>query len=747
MTSIDTAVAGVHRLSGLPVEQIRVELVESDKGTDSFAVTVDAGVLAISATTPATALAGYAQFARRTGIGSVSRSGVRLASALPADGSLASETRFPWRVAYNITVAGYTTPFFDWSAWERELDLLAASGINAAHLTLGQEVVWLQAFQNFGYREDELLAWIVPPSHQAWQWLNNIQYFGRGTTVGLIDRRVDLARRVLDRMAELQIRPILPGFSGTVPAGFADRNLNATVVPQGRWFMDVAGPVRPDWLSSASSLYADVAARFYRAQYDAFGVTGTWAVDLLHEGGTLGDVPLADAARGVETAMRAAADSYTWVIQAWGGNPRQDLLDALDPARLLVLDLTGEDWTRPGVYGDAPWVCGILPNYGGRLSLYGDLEAIARTPASLAAAPSNRLAGLTDTAEGVANNPVVWDLFHDLTWTTRPIDLDDWLPKWVIARYGAHDEDAIAAWQVLRQTAYGPWRTAESAPPPPESTLALAGEEVDAGSRDRAPSSALLPMTTIGAEDADEQLGAFSFYAGTDSVIAAIPSLDANQASLVGPRTLPYPPGALLPAMQFLRSAAGRLPSSPSLTYDLVDISRQATADAARTMLGTVRAAHANHDIGAFDDAVGAFLDLIGHQDTILAAHPDFRLDTWLDAARAWGVSSDERDELVEWAARLLTSWGTRDDFVLTEYANRDWNGVVGTYYGQRWSLWFTELRKVLLGEPTTPVDWYAVAEQWIHSVTHERDSDEGAAPPLLHSVDRALVLLQKIHG
>jgi alpha-N-acetylglucosaminidase len=719
--------AGIRRLSGLDDSQLDVS-IDEDAAADSFRVHAAGGVLHVRATSPAVALAGYAQFARRTGIGSVSRSGIRRPEALPETAEVAATSPFAARIAYNMTVSGYTTPFFDWDDWEAELDLLAASGITAAHITLGQEAVWLEAFQEFGYSEAELLDWIVPPSHQPWQWLNNIQSFGGGTTLPIIRKRVALARRVFGRMAELEITPILPGFSGTVPQGFEDRNPGAPIVPQGKWFLDIAGPIRPDWLSSESEHYARVAASFYAAQQSLFGLGGHWAVDLLHEGGKIGDSTLAEAAQGVERAMRAADPGYTWYVQAWAGNPRQELLDALDTSRLFVLDLIGEHWATMEGYGSIPWAWGILPNYGGRNGLYGDLAAIAAAPATLfgGEAPTGALRGLTDMAEGVANNPVVWDLFHDLTWTDRPIDLSSWLDEWIAARYGALTPAARDGWAVLRNSAYGPWRVPESAGLPKETVLAVIGQPVDAATVD----SVELPegMSAMFGDDAEsgaEALEMFSFYSGTDSVIAAVPSLGANQASTMGPRVLPYAPEALKPALTSLVRAADELDRatatagrSASFDYDLVDVARQALADAARALLARVAAAYTAGDLSAFDTATGTFLALIDEQERVLGTLPQFRLDTWVESARSFGGDDGERAQLVEWAKRLVTSWGEREDFVLSEYSNRDWAGLVGGYYRHRWELWFAELRKVLAGQPTTPIDWYDVAHEWVTTDT-----------------------------
>ena len=739
------AVAGVRRLSGLDDAHFDITVENVGSRPDSFTAHAADGLLHIRATSPATALAAYAQLVRTSGAADVSRSGVRRPATL--DGVRAdveAETAYPLRVAYNLTVAGYTTAFFGWDEWERELDLLAASGINAAHVTLGQEAVWLHAFQEFGYSEQELLSWIVPPSHQPWQWLNNIQHFGGGTTRGIVERRLDLARRVLARMADLEITPILPGFSGTVPTGFAERNPGAPIVAQGRWFMDVAGPERPDWLRSDSPEYARVAEAFYRAQRELFGVSGWWAVDLLHEGGKTGGADLAEAARGVQEAMRAAEPDYRWFVQAWAGNPKQELLDALDPDHLLVLDLTGETWERMSAFGGVPWAYGILPNYGGRNGLYGDLEAMAAAPAVLRGGRCGNLVGMTDMAEGVANNPVVWDLFHDLVWAHEPIQLDAWFERWVAARYGIADEEALAAWRVLRGSAYGPWRSGSAANTPNETMLAIMGQSVDAATVDGIELPASSIAVPMDAEGVEEALAVFEFYAGTDSIIASIPSLGANQASTVGPRMLPYPPDALIPALRSLVLFAERVDPTPSLGYDLVDVARQVLVDMARPLLARIRRAADERNEELFDEESTRFLGLVDALDEVLAAHPSFRLDTWTDAARLLGDTAAEKAQLVEWAKRLVTSWGGRDDFVLTEYSNRDWAGLVGTYYRRRWALWFAEVRAAFMGEATTPVDWYSLAEEW---VTTEQQMAAAPSRSPLESARAALDVVDSLSG
>ncbi|WP_236795067.1 alpha-N-acetylglucosaminidase [Amycolatopsis sp. GM8] len=713
------AEAAIRRLSGLPEHAVRVRL-GAEIG-DGFRARSAGGVLTVAASGAGAAVAGYAAFARRTGVAHVSRLGTRpVDRALPEDVEVAGDATIGRRVAYNLTVGGYTTPFYDWARWEHEIDLLAASGVTAAHLTLGQELVYLNTFRRCGYEEQELLRWLGPPSHQPWLWLNNIQNFGQGTSRTLVDDRAALARKVIERMRELGIAAILPGFSGTVPPGFSEHRADARTVPQGRWFKDVVGPIRPDWLDSTTDAYAAVAEMFYAEQRAAFGTTGMWAVDLIHEGGHTGGADLGSAARGVQKAMAAADPDAIWVMQAWAGNPRRELLEAIDTDCVVVIDLTGEDHAEDG-FGGAEWVLGILPNYGGRTALYGDLADVAALPRRWRGdARLPGLAGLGDMAEGVGNNPVLWDLFHDLTWADGPLDLGQWVRDWTASRYGAADLQADEAWRILLRTAYGPWRHGERGGLPAETAQALAGMPVDAADVRGVPEfAAMLDQV----EDAMSE--ASSPYASTDSVIAAVPSLDANQASLVGPRAVAYPEGALIPALRALLDAAGRL-DSPGMSYDLVDLARQVADDVARTAVHKVAAAARARDLGAYDAAAQRLLDLIDAQDAVLGTNEHFLLGKWVADARAWGTGEDERAYLATEAKRILTSWGYADSTVLAEYATRSWAGLVGDYYRSRWALWLSEVRATLTGGPTRPIDWYAEADRWNGADTTYPDRPNG---------------------
>jgi hypothetical protein len=256
--------------------------------------------------------------------------------------TLERSSSLPHRFALNDTNDGYTAPFAGWSYWERELDILALHGCNEVLVIAGMEAVYHRVLKDFGYSDEESRAWLPAPSHQPWWLLQNLYGFGGPLSAELIAERAELGRKIVDRLRELGMRPVMPGYYGHVPQEFVERaGGDAHVVPQGIWH----GFQRPDWLDPRTESFAKVAASFYGHQRDLFGDIDAFKMDLLHEGGTAGDVPVPDAARGVETALRTHRPAATWVILGWEANPLPALIGAVDKEKMLIVDGVSDRYT------------------------------------------------------------------------------------------------------------------------------------------------------------------------------------------------------------------------------------------------------------------------------------------------------------------------------------------------------------------------------------------------------------------
>ena len=83
----------------------------------------------------------------------------------------------------------------------------------------------------------------------------------------------------------------------------------------------------------------------------------------------------------------------------------------------------------------------------------------------------------------------------------------------------------------------------------------------------------------------------------------------------------------------------------------------------------------------------------------VLRTCPEFSLDDWIRDARAWGKSEAEKDYFEMNARTLITLWG--DTTHLSDYANRDWDGLVETFYKVRWQMFFDAVLAAFdAGEP-----------------------------------------------
>jgi len=82
--------------------------------------------------------------------------------------------------------------------------------------------------------------------------------------------------------------------------------------------------------------------------------------------------------------------------------------------------------------------------------------------------------------------------------------------------------------------------------------------------------------------------------------------------------------------------------------------------------------------------------DMLVDMDMLLATDPFSLLGNWLETAKAFG-DSDVEKALIEFNARnQITLWGPKGQ--IEDYANKNWAGLVKSYYAQRWVIFTIDL-------------------------------------------------------
>jgi alpha-N-acetylglucosaminidase len=687
------------RLLPKQARQFELAALESTDGRERFRISSHDGRILIEGSTPSALLFGANWYLKYVAHLNLSSDGEQLgaAGALPLpDAPIEIETPYPWRYALNENVDGYTSPYWDWPRWQREIDLLALSGVNAMLIERGTDSVLYRTFSDFGYSDQEIRAWITQPAHQNWQLMGNLCCFNGPISRQLLKKRAASAQQIITRLRELGITPVLPGFYGIVPGDFRHRFPDAHVIAQGEW----AGFTRPDWLDPRDPLFARLAAAFYRHQHELYGDSRIYDMEVFQEGGDPGDVPVPAAARAVQEALSAAHPGASWMMLAWQGNPRQDLLSGVDRARLLVIDIDHDRVPRDDRQKDfqgAPFLVGGIWEFGGRTTLGANVASLTTRLQLLARANSN-MAGTAVFTEGMDTNPFALDLFSEMAWRDAPPDIPRWARAYAQRRYGSADPHAAAAWQVLIDTAYG-----------------IRVDDVAFNSeRD----------------------------AAQESLFDAQPSLTANRASNWSPEAMRYDAQVFKRALPELLRAAPDLRNS---AYDLVDVARQTLANESRALLPQIKAAYDARERVTFEALTARWLGLMDLEDELLATHRSFLVGTWLAFVRPWGATPQERARLEYDARSLLTTWGDRkasEDAHLHDYGNRDWAGLTHDYYRARWARYFHALDEELrTGHPAAPIDWFAMGEVWNRGTQHYPERPRGDTYLVARRVARALAL------
>lgn len=695
------AEAALTRL-GLPVGRLKVRITPAMQPT--YRVRIAGDRIEAEGSSPVAIVHGVTQVLQRQGRMAVSWEGNRVGSLSelrPLDTGLVISP-FALRNYLNTCTFGYTSPWWGWARWSREIDWMAARGVNAPLAMEGQEHVWMSLWREQGLDESAVVAGFSAPPFLSWQRMGNIAGYRAPLSAEWIEKKRVLQQRILARMRELGMRPILPAFSGYVPKAFAQAHPKARIYRMRPW----EGFPETYWLDPSDPLFAKLARRFIELYTQAYGPGEYYLADAFNEmvppiaedGSDAAASTYADSTanaldkteRSLPTAVRDArlaaygerlyhsiadaAPGATWVMQGWlfGADKAFWTPDAISAFlnrvpgdRMLILDI-GNDrypdvWSRSRAFGGKNWTYGYVHNYGGSNPVYGDLDFYRREIAAITANPRRgQLTGFGMFPEGLHNNSIVYTYAYDLAWGEdgrRPVSA--WLGEYLAARYGQASPALHAAWE---QVVEGTYSTAYWTP---------------RWWRNTAGAYLLFKRPGLAGRDYDPAPGDHALLrAGLDGLLASAP----------------------------------RQPV-PLFTYDMVDIARHyATLKLDERLRNAIGAYQAGH-IAEGDAAAAGVARLATMVDALLGNQQE-TLGSWIGDARTYASNPIDRDRFTVDAKAVVTVWGGEGN--LSDYASRAWQGLYAGYYLPRWQIFLAAQRQAsAAGKPFDEAAAIASVKAW----------------------------------
>ena len=650
----------VQRVMGDRASQVRVEGQSQENGLDVFDVESRDGRIVLrgsSGVAIASALNWYLEHVVRLDVSLPLRTFTLPPTLPPVPQRVHLQTPYRYRYFFNYCTFSYSMAWWDWTQWERMIDWMALKGINLPLAATGQEGVWRLVLRDLGFSRSQVDAFLVGPAYLPWGWMGNIDGLGGPLPDSWIDSHVALQRKILARERELGMRPVLQGFTGHVPESITQVFPSAKIHKTGDWSAGFSGT----WfLDPLDPLFQRIGKRFIERQTELFGTDHLYAADSFNEIDPPTDDPafLAGMGKTVFESMRSADPDAVWVLQGWflyyqaklWKEPQaRALLGAVPDDRMIVLDLWGDRhpvWKDRHAFYGKPWVWNVLYNFGGKVSLNGDLPQIAGNLTNALSSPEKgNLAGLGMMMEGLGTNPVVPTFVFDLVWRNDVPSLDSWTREYVTRRYGTASAGAWDAWRVLLDTVY------------------------------RSP-------------------------AQTGTFVAERPTFFDPKASYRSEPHPPYDGKRLVGALDSLLGASSQLSANDAYRYDVVNLTRQVLGQLGLPFVQAVERAYTAKDREALKAASARVTELLRDLDELTGTREEFLLGRWLEDAKHWGTTEAERN-LYEWNARnIITLWGTKctegenDDLNL--YAHKQWQGLFSGYYLPRWQEFFARLDQSL---------------------------------------------------
>ncbi|GLU00300.1 hypothetical protein SLE2022_176780 [Rubroshorea leprosula] len=625
------------------------------------------------------------------------------------DGGVMIRRPVPWSYYQNVVTSSYSYVWWDWGKWEKEIDWMALQGINLPLAFTAQETIWQKVFMDFNISKEELKDFFGGPAFLAWARMGNLHGWGGPLSENWLEQQLTLQKKIVFRMLELGMTPVLPSFSGNVPAALKKIFPSANITRLGDW-NTVDGD--PRWcctylLNPSDPLFIEIGEAFIRKQIEEYGdVTDIYNCDTFNENSPPTSDPtfISSLGTAVYKAMSKGDKDAVWLMQGWlfysdstFWKPPQmkALLHSVPFGKMIVLDLFAEAkpiWKNSSQFYGTPYVWCMLHNFGGNIEMYGILDAISSGPVDARVSENSTMVGVGMCMEGIEQNPVAYELMSEMAFRNEKVQVLEWLKSYTHRRYGKAIREVEEAWEILYHTVYN-------------CTDGIADHNTD---------------FIVKFPDWDPSPYSKSDISNQDNT-NKLPTLPGGRRFLFQEINLPqeahlwYSAEEVVKALKLFLAAGNDLEESLTYRYDLVDLTRQVLSKLANQVYINTVIAFLQKDLEVFTVQSQKFVQLIDDIDVLLASDDNFLLGTWLESAKKLAVSPSERRQY-EWNARTqVTMWYDTtaiNQSKLHDYANKFWSGLLVSYYLPRASSYFRYLSKSLReNEPFRLEEW---RKEWI---------------------------------
>jgi len=590
-------------------------------------------------------------------------------SSLPAVGKkIRTVASDKWSYYMNVCTVSYSSAWWNWTRWEREIDWMALQGVNLPLAFTGQEYVQRALFKEFGMSDEEVHDYFTGPAFLAWFRMGNVQTWAGPLSDAWIDAQHDMQLLILARMRQFGMTPVLSMFAGHVPPAIKKYFPTAQITEAADW-AGFSEQYRTWILEVTDPLFNKLGKRYIEIQTEAYGTDHIYNGDVYNEmqPPTSDTNYLTQSSRGTYEGLIQGDPDAIWLMQGWLFINEKDFwqdpqvkayLDGVPNDRMILLDLFTEYnpvFSREHNYYGKKWIWCMLHNFGGNPGMWGNLTHILTQPhLDRGARSENTMDGVGITMEAIGQNYVMYEAMLEARWHNTAVPAGQWLDDYVQRRYGVNigkSAEVQSAWvTLLKVVYYAPYHNVSYIESVPSILDLVEGtfEQHDSANK-------VFRTTKAGVSGTlDDLWTAWKLLLSTN--------LDKYGASKVDP-----------------------------FCHDVVDLGTNVLTNVFTLRLHDFYAAIKAKNLADVKKVGAQLLEIIQDIDSLLATDNYYLLGKWIADARTMAGSDKTEADLYEFNARnQLTLWGP--DGNINDYARKSWNGLYGDYYYTRYRMFVEDV-------------------------------------------------------
>ena len=605
----------------------------------------------------------------------------------------------------NTCTHSYTSSWWDWPRWEREIDWMALNGVNLPLAFTGLEYVTRKVFKEFGFSDDELKEWFAGPAFMAWYRMGNINGWGGPLPYEWIDYEHDVQLKILERMREYDMTPVLSMFSGYVPESFTKHYPDANVTMGSDWAgFDIK--YRTYVLEVTDPRFNEIAKKFIEVQTETYGTSHIYNGDVYNEmlPRTNDTEYLRRSAKGTFEGIRAADPEAIWLMQGWlfvneayfwHREQVEAYLSGVPNDGMIILDLFTEYspvWSKFDNYFGKKWIWCALHNFGGNPGMWGNLTHLLQKPQEDINNSNGTMIGIGITMEAIEQNYVVYEAVLENKWHDGKVDdISKWVEDYSSRRYGDNSLHQVKeAWEIMKDNIYNsPYHNVSQIEKVPSfvSNNIISPEKLSIIERYKNSVGGKLEGTI-------ENLWKAWGLLLEDEVVKKLKDIDTYK-------------------------------------HDIIDLGVNILTNEFDIERREFTSAYNAKNLDEAQKSGDKLLTFIEEADKLLASDKIYLLGRWIN--KAIKIAPDAKYQgLFEFNARnQITLWGP--DGNINDYAAKSWAGLYIDYYYPRWKLFIDEVIDALKKGTEFNYDQYRAdamnfSKYWQNETTSYSGDPEGDA-------------------